>query len=478
MSRTQGAHRSRRGYTILMSLVSQRLSPRRRCFSAERPPNVEDPRSTHVTSRVHYSDIIGVPMFQPLDVNALAWHVSGEDVDCLIFLNVVDPGLLPGSADAPLSSPSYSLFDWQASSERDDEGMLDEVEETKKAAKKRKAKVRPYPLGSTLSDAVSPEEVWDLRGDCAVKPIFPAIPVGIVTAMHKALASRNGDWRRSFSRQRIKRALAAVVIPGKILGQGKGVAYGTPSKRQKVDTSPAAGAARAAPASRDAATSVPLPLVSGLLRGEAYAATKSKTCELFLHLDRLVGDYDEDVRSIDSELCEAGEANAALQSRLDVLVERNGDEDEIALLKSQLTSASDLQNTRVDEAVARAKDEMTHSLEGRVSEVVGLLAEIGGKAQTNMLDLAEFNANLEFIELLQGSKPPDLPTEVKALHHREVSIYEVRDVFADFLTRVRRVLEIPEVSAATVEVVAADEDDDEVDDDEDGDKESDEEIDD
>ncbi|KFK32012.1 hypothetical protein AALP_AA6G188500 [Arabis alpina] len=119
-------------------------------------------------------------------------------------------------------------------------------------------------------------------------------------------------------------------------------------------------------------------------------------------------------------------------------------------------------STRISEAVAEAKDEMTHGFARRVSEVSGLLAEISVKTQNSMLNLAGIKANLEFIGLLQGPTLPDLLIEVKALGEKRHPIYDARDVFEDFLASVWRVLEIPEVSAADVEANAAADDDVEV----------------
>ncbi|KFK22037.1 hypothetical protein AALP_AAs73982U000100, partial [Arabis alpina] len=96
------------------------------------------------------------------------------------------------------------------------------------------------------------------------------------------------------------------------------------------------------------------------------------------------------------------------------------------------------------------RDEMTRSFVERTSEVAGLLVEIGGKAQNDMLNLTEIDANLEFIGLLQGSDPPDLPTEVETLRQRRQPIYDAHDVFADLFASVRRVLEIPTTPAGTV----------------------------
>ncbi|KFK29134.1 hypothetical protein AALP_AA7G093000 [Arabis alpina] len=266
-------------------------------------------------------------------------------------------------------------------------------------------------------------EIFEKTVEVDLKPVFPEISTNFVPAMHKELSSWKGIWKRSFSRKRIKRALSVEIIP-----------------RKKVS------------ASRVAA-----PPVSRLLRDEAYMAAKSQASEFSLFFNRLFGDYDEDVHSGDHELHVAKEANAVLQSRLEELTEQNqvlergassvqkikkdydaklarpksrctNGEEKIALLKQQLSSASDLQSTRIGEAVTEAKDEMARGFARRVSEVAGLLTEIGGKAQNNMLNLAEIDVNLEFIGLLQGPTRPDLPTEVKALRERRHPVYDAPDV--------------------------------------------------
>ncbi|KFK28839.1 hypothetical protein AALP_AA7G055600 [Arabis alpina] len=246
-------------------------------------------------------------------------------------------------------------------------------------------------------------------------------------------------------------------------GKGKGVDRETPSKRQRVDTYHAAVVGRETLASH----------VGGLLHDEAYSA-------LSLFFDRQVSDYDEDVGSTDSKLGTAKEANAVLQSRLDEFAERNEvlergalslqkvkkdyddklaklklrctkPEGEVVQLRGELSSTSDLQRSRIDDVIAEAKDEMARGFAEQASEVVGVLAEIGRKAQNDMLNLAEIDANLEFIGLLQGSEPPDLPTEVKALHEWRHPIYDAHDVFVDLLAIVRRVLDIHVVSAGAAE---------------------------
>ncbi|KFK25739.1 hypothetical protein AALP_AA8G153300 [Arabis alpina] len=393
---------------------------------------------------------------------------------------------------------------------------------------------------------------WERR----VKPTMPKVSKEFLAAMHKELSSGNGNWRRSFSRKRIERALSAEILPRKVLGRGqarlslreqialeaaakargssgtgapgvampttstplapstrartsrpsapktalpppssddvaefrrlsaerahissgkgKGVDRVTPSKRQRADAFPAAAIGREASVSGG----------DGLLRAEAYSVVKSRYSEFSLLFDRLVGDYDKDVRSRGSELSAANEVNAALQSRLNETVERNEAlerdalalqrvkkdyEDKLSKLKSrcakaegetvrlrgELSSASDLQRARVDAAVAEARDEMTRSFVVRTSEVAGLLAEIGGKVQNDMLNLTEIDANLEFIGLLQGSDLPVLPTEVETLRQRRHPIYDAHDVFADLLAGVLRVLEIPTAPAGAVETSAA-----------------------
>ncbi|KFK24242.1 hypothetical protein AALP_AAs67875U000400 [Arabis alpina] len=249
-------------------------------------------------------------------------------------------------------------------------------------------------------------------------------------------------------------------------GKGKGIDRMTPSKRQRVDSHPAATVGRETSASR----------VGGLLH--------EKASELSLFFDRLVCEHEEDTCSRDSELSMAKEANAVLQSSLDDTVERKEAlerdvlalqkvkkdyEDKLSKLKSrcskaegeavqlrgELRSVSDLQRSKIEGAVAEVKDEMARTFSERTTEVTGLLAEIDGKAQNDMLNLTEIDANLEFIGLLQGSEPPDLSTEVKSLYGRRHTIYDAHNVFADLFASVRTVLEIPGIPAGATEASAA-----------------------
>ncbi|KFK24108.1 hypothetical protein AALP_AAs40209U000100 [Arabis alpina] len=82
------------------------------------------------------------------------------------FVDDTDQQLPPGKVDASLSPPSSSSSGSRVSSfERDDEDMLGEVEQTKQVAPKLKAKVRPNPPGSTLSDKKSLQR---LRKKCGI----------------------------------------------------------------------------------------------------------------------------------------------------------------------------------------------------------------------------------------------------------------------------------------------------------------------
>ncbi|KFK31282.1 hypothetical protein AALP_AA6G092200 [Arabis alpina] len=137
-------------------------------------------------------------------------------------------------------------------------------------------------------------------------------------------------------------------------------------------------------------------------------------------------------------------------------------EGEVVQLRGELSSASDLQRSRIEDAVAEVRDEIACGFTEQTSEVAGLLAEIGGKVPNDMLNLTEIDANLEFIGLLQGSDPPYLPTEVKALRERRHPIYDAHDVFADLLVSARRVLEIPVVPAGAAEASVVVDDDVEV----------------
>ncbi|KFK41733.1 hypothetical protein AALP_AA2G165500 [Arabis alpina] len=483
--------------------------------------------------------------------NVLTQGTCDKDVFGLggtILLNDEDPNLPLGHAEA--SSSSSSSDSRASSDESDDEDTFIEVEQTKRTKKvkrKAKAKVRPDPPRSSLSNEKSlthirkkceiSEEImlvahtpadradspplgymtlfenyfgqrllWfplshflmrflAVNGVCLAqinpkgirhlleKPSLPGVSKEFLAAMHKELSSGNGNWRKSFSRKRIERAFSAEILPRKILGLGQArVSFreqaALEAAMKRVDAFPAAAVGGEASASR----------VGGLLRDEAYSVVKSRYSERSLLFDRLVGDYDEDVRTRGSELSAAKEANAALQSRLDETIERNEalESDALALqkvkkdyddklaklklrctkaegeavqLRGELSSASDLQRSRIDDAVAEARDEMTRSFAEQTSEVDGLLAEIGGKAQNDILNLTEIDANLEFIGLLHGSEPPDLLTEVKALCGRRHPIYDAHDVFADLFASVQRVLEIPVVSAGAAEASVAVDDD-------------------
>ncbi|KFK29534.1 hypothetical protein AALP_AA7G146800 [Arabis alpina] len=324
--------------------------------------------------------------------------VRGVAPTGMIPLNNEDPELPYGNVFPSSSSSSSGLR--ASSDESDDEDMFVEVEQTRKAKKvKKKAKVK-----ATLEVAAKAKRS---SGSSASRVVAP------MTSSSMAMSVRARHLGPSVSK----------------------TLHPPPLSGERVDTFPAAVVGRETLANR----------VGGLLRDEAYSAVKSKASK--------------DVRSRDDELGAAEEANAVLQLRLDEIVERNEVEGEVVQLRGELNSASDLKRSRIDDAVAEARDEMIRRFTERTSEVAGLLAEIGGKAQNDMLNLTEIDANLEFISLLQGSEPPNLLTEVKALRGRRHPIYDAHDLFADLLASVRRALEIHVVSAVVVEARFAVDDD-------------------
>ncbi|KFK24241.1 hypothetical protein AALP_AAs67875U000200 [Arabis alpina] len=219
---------------------------------------------------------------------------------------------------------------------------------------------------------------WERR----VKPVFPKISAKFVTAMHKELSSRKGNWKSNKGHEvvgyrRTEGGGTDDLEPDSSVGAGEDFeAFGAkdPCYFDPISSSfPYSRRARGV--SEASASGVVALSVRGLLRDEAYAATKSKASE------RIKKD------------CDA----------------------KLAKLKW---------STRIDEAVAEARDKMARGFAGRISEVAGLLAEIGRKAQISMLNHAEIEANLEFHGLLQGSRPSDLPTEIKALRERRHPIYD------------------------------------------------------
>ncbi|KFK27178.1 hypothetical protein AALP_AA8G346100 [Arabis alpina] len=246
-------------------------------------------------------------------------------------------------------------------------------------------------------------------------------------------------------------------------GKGKGVDRVTPWKRQRVDAFPAAAAGGEASVSSG----------GGLLRDEAYSVVKSRYSEMFapgvtslVRPRRPMTPYSRGwtrswsgtkFLSVMLSLCRGSRGTMMISWR----------SSSRGRLRGELSCASDLQCSRINAAVAEARDKMTRSFAERTSEVAGLLAEIGGKVQNDMLNLTEIDANLEFIGLLQGLDPPDHLTEVKTLRGWRHPIYDAYDVFADLFASVRRVLEIPVVPAGAAETTAAVDDDVEVSDEED-----------
>ncbi|KFK28825.1 hypothetical protein AALP_AA7G054000 [Arabis alpina] len=436
-----------------------------------------------------------------------------------IPFNDEDPNLPFGRAEA--SSSSSSSDSGASSEESDEEDSLIEVEQTKRAKKikkKAKAKVHPDPPGSSLSNEKS---LTRLRKKCGISEeimLVAPTPTDRADAPPPGYKTLEGSWARLGEvslREQIALEAAAkargssgtraprVAMPttstpptslvqartsrpsapqtalpppsaGDVAefrrlsaegarissGKGKGIDRMTPLKRQRVDSFPVAAVGGESSARGG----------DGLLRDEAYSVVKSRYTELSLLFDRLIGDYDEDVCSKDSELSATKEANAALESRLDETVERNEALERDALALHRVKKDYEDKLAKLKSRCAKAeesRDEMSLSFVERTSEVVGLLTEIGGKAHNNMLNLTDIDANLEFIGLLWGPHPPGLSTEVKALRERRRPVYDAHDVFADLLAGVRRVLEIPTAPAGAAETSATVDDDVEVSDEDD-----------
>ncbi|KFK40843.1 hypothetical protein AALP_AA2G048900 [Arabis alpina] len=318
--------------------------------------------------------------------------------------------LSPGRADV---SPSSSSSDLQDSS--DDEVVVDEVEQTKKAAPTR---VRPDPLGSSLSKK---DSLQRLRQRCKIlediELVVPssvdrayAPPPGYMTLFENyfdkcslwfplpwflmRFLATHGACLAQINPRGIRHLLGIYV-----LSRECSVDIGTDhlpyltdfrvrGQSDELKHNVTHASRMAVIAGEVSASRVAAPPASGLLRDEAYVETKSKASERSLLFDQLVSDYDEDVHLKDNELCAAKEANGVQQSRLDELTDQNlvlecdafsvqkikkdydtklaklqsrctkGDE-EIASLKTQLSFAGDVQSVRISKAVTEARDEMT-----------------------------------------------------------------------------------------------------------------------
>ncbi|KFK23140.1 hypothetical protein AALP_AAs49767U000200 [Arabis alpina] len=323
--------------------------------------------------------------------------------DCLSFvipLNDEDPELPFWNAFASSSSSSSGS---QASS---DEDTLDEVQHTKKAKKakkKAKVKVRPIPLGSSLSDA------------------------------------------KSLQRLRRKGSISEEIV------------LVAPSPADKVDAPPPGYMTLFENYFDQCLLWFPLPCflmrflaVHGICRVQINPRgirhllgiyVLSKECGIAISTEHLSYLTDFRVRGPSEELKHTVTNSSGMALIAGFQSKDDHFEDRFFFAE---TSEKTVEADCIDLVKTRWERRVKPSLPEVSKEFVTAM-------HTDSRKLAEIDANLEFIGLLQGSEPPDLLTEVKALRERRNLIYDAHDVFADLLASVRRVLEIPEVSAGAAE---------------------------
>ncbi|KFK29468.1 hypothetical protein AALP_AA7G137700 [Arabis alpina] len=271
------------------------------------------------------------------------------------------------------------------------------------------------------------------RRDGKEEPSLPEVSKEFVTAMHTELSSGNGNWRKSFSRRRIERALSAEIFPGKILGRGqarvsfneqaaleaaaksKGSA-GTSTPRVVAPTSltltvPSARARSSRPLASK--TLLPPPSsgelaefrrlsaerarissvigretsasrVGGLVRDEAYSAVKSKASELSLFFDRLkVDELSERNEILEHDALSVQKVKKGYEDKLTELKSRcTKAEGEVVHLRGELSSASDLQRSRIDNAVARPEMRWLAVFRGELVRLPGYLQRSARRPRT------------------------------------------------------------------------------------------------
>ncbi|KFK35624.1 hypothetical protein AALP_AA4G015400 [Arabis alpina] len=182
---------------------------------------------------------------------------------------------------------------------------------------------------------------------------------------------------------------------------------------------------------RLSASGTGFPPSGGLRHGGAYATTTNKAFERLYELVERNKVLEEEVKN---------------KKDLDAKVERleldhAKDKEMIAKLKRRLASA----DTRAVEAVDTVREEVTRGFGGRVSRDAMLLLRLGGNAKEDMLDLAEVDANLEFIKDIWMKKVTNLKVKVERLEGLQAEIYDAWDVFKELLDEVLEVLGIPDV---------------------------------
>ncbi|KFK22422.1 hypothetical protein AALP_AAs72208U000100, partial [Arabis alpina] len=239
------------------------------------------------------------------------WPQGTKDLAFVVATSTPSRSLMIPRADA--SSCSSSSDSRASSVERGDEDIVDEVEQTKKAASTQRAKVRPDPpstdhlsyltdfrvrgrseeLKHTVTNAsgmaliagfpskddhfedrfffveifektveVDCIDLVKTRWERRVKPSLPEVSKKFVKAMHKELSSGNGNWKESFSRKRIKRVFSAEIILGKILRRS----------RMRVSSREQAGHEAAAKAARSSDTNTPRAVLPMTLTPTAASA--------------------------------------------------------------------------------------------------------------------------------------------------------------------------------------------------------------
>ncbi|CAA7017905.1 unnamed protein product [Microthlaspi erraticum] len=158
------------------------------------------------------------------------------------------------------------------------------------------------------------------------------------------------------------------------------------------------------------------------LNKKLLATTSKNESELENAIDTLTLKHETEMDLSVSKAARLEKENAAL---------RNDSE-----LKSDILAAAELQKGKVEGALASLKDkqesavrgarealecELTDEFQSKIAKVRLALRAIAD-AKDKEVELAQMEANLEFIDLLQGAKPPSLDAEVVKLNGYKVEL--------------------------------------------------------
>lgn len=122
----------------------------------------------------------------------------------------------------------------------------------------------------------------------------------------------------------------------------------------------------------------------------------------------------------------------------------------IAELTRLLETEKALHEIIVKRAVKEARRETAAKFQKKVSRAEEKISKLDGQPKQDMVDLAQIEGNLQFIELLRGEEPPSLDAEVEQLTHQRSDLEGAYEEFAKLVPDLKEDLRVYPVSPISV----------------------------